>query len=143
MLKLRNEHRARSKLDTIVGAWPGRRGHNQGGPSRTGSPGWQHAKAVWEGERAKVGRTRVAGREDSALPLVFVEAIARHAQSCRRCANPSAIDPVPAGEWLLWALAKVPSTRGVVRPVLRELGGRFVPSTGLPRPGQGTAHRRT
>ncbi|HEX6685536.1 MAG TPA: hypothetical protein VF062_22365 [Candidatus Limnocylindrales bacterium] len=139
MLVLRSERRATAELGRIVGPWPGKasvRHATASGRLRTGSPAWMHAKQVWTGTVAKVGRGRVEGREDLALSLAFVEAVADHAGSCRKCAKAGTLDQISAGEWLLWALAYVPATRQVMTPILRELAGQVVPPQGLPLPGR-------
>jgi hypothetical protein len=144
VLVLRNERRGRTELDRVVGGWPGG-GKHAGRSARltAGSPAWRHAKAVWQGTRAQVGRARIEGDEDSALSVAFVEAVAKHAQGCRKCARPGALDSISAGQWLMWALSRVPATRAVLTPVLRQAAGVSVPKDGLglPRPVQRTTHR--
>lgn len=116
MLVLRTERRALGELDRVVGPWPGvRAGRSR---LRTGSPAQAHAKAVWTGARAAVGRARIEGDENFALSLAFVEAVARHVQGCRKCERPGQLDDVSAGEWLMQGLRNVPSTRAVVDAVL-------------------------
>lgn len=131
MLRLRQEVRARQAVDQLIGPWPWSRaaavavaGNSRG---LVGSPSWRHARAEWEATRAKVGSQVMHRGTEKAVVPVFVQAIAGHALTCRRCRVTGALDSATPGQWLAWALGHVRATRDVLDPVLSELRGRYRP----------------
>lgn len=79
------------------------------------APSWEHARLVWQGVAADVGRQRVDVNGQGVVPMMFATVLAGHVVQCGRCRVTGALDDTAPEEWLRKGMQRVPALREVVK----------------------------